>query len=350
MLRAGLDTVDELDVAAYLGRWYTVYEDKASILLTSADYCVTADYGLFSSTNISVYNAGRVGSASAPLTDISGFAVVPDASEPGKLVVSLGGVPVPAPYWVVALGPLNSASLYSYAVVTDNLGLGLFVLVRDVDEYFEKYDDDVQDLLQSLGFTTALNTPVAIPQDGCEYPPEPSLTAGAPAVGTTNLPTVTELDVNAYVGTWYEVYQSRVAQLTTVDNYCVTAQYGVISATNVSVLNEGRLDDVSAQLDSITGYAYIPDTSEPGQLVVHLEGAGDAPYWIILLGPINDGGLYDYAVVSDPTGLFLFVLTRNVEQWYAEYDADVLAQLADLGFTTYLNEPIQVVQEGCVYP
>jgi len=36
-----------------------------------------------------------------------------------------------------------------------------------------------------------------------------------------------------------------------------------------------------------------------------------APYWVVDLGPVNGNGLYDYAVVTDPALLSLFVLARD---------------------------------------
>ncbi len=43
----------------------------------------------------------------------------------------------------------------------------------------------------------------------------------------------------------------------------------------------------------MTGYAYVPDASEPGQLLVHFDNtsAFDAPYWVLEIGPVNDDNL-----------------------------------------------------------
>ena len=50
----------------------------------------------------------------------------------------------------------------------------------------------------------------------------------------------------------------------------------------------------------ILGYAYVPNSNEPGKLKVHFDVAPtDGNYWIIKLGPVIDGK-YDWVVVSEP--------------------------------------------------
>ncbi len=74
-----------------------------------------------------------------------------------------------------------------------------------------------------------------------------------------------------------------------------------------------------------------------------------APYWILELGPINKDGLYDYAIVSDNIGLFLFVLARNVTEFNELYDAEVQVTLTELGFVGPLA-PIPTNQSAdCIY-
>lgn len=58
-------------------------------------------------------------------------------------------------------------------------------------------------------------------------------------------------------------------------------------------------------------------------------------------------GLYQYALVSDSLNLSLFVLARNVTDYYINYDAEVQKILLDNGFTNVLNKPIQTVQTNC---
>ena len=99
------------------------------------------------------------------------------------------------------------------------------------------------------------------------------------------------------------------------------------------------------------GFANIPNVSRIGEWVVILNCSGciPAPYWILELGPINDDGLYDYSIVSDSVGLFLFVLARNVTTFFNLYNDEVLATLVDLGFVGP-TKPIPTYQgPDCVY-
>jgi lipocalin len=73
-----------------------------------------------------------------------------------------------------------------------------------------------------------------------------------------------------------------------------------------------------------------------------------APYWVVGLGPPTYGndGLYEFAIVSDPFELSLFVLARNVTEYYTRWNATVWNLLDTLGFTG-LNSPIPTVWDGC---
>ena len=79
----------------------------------------------------------------------------------------------PAPYWVVALGPVNEDNMYDYAVVTDDKDLSLFVLARDPATFAAQYNENVTAFLAESGFDGTFNTPVPTTQDGCTYPVSP---------------------------------------------------------------------------------------------------------------------------------------------------------------------------------
>ena len=71
---------------------------------------------------------------------------------------------------------------------------------------------------------------------------------------------------------------------------------------------------------------------------------------IIGLGPVNSAsGQYDWATVSDSSLNSLYVLARDVDQFAAIYEADVLATLATQGFTRFLNKPRATNQQDCGY-
>ena len=108
--------------------------------------------------------------------------------------------------------------------------------------------------------------------------------------------TVETLDLEKYQGRWYQIYGNDFDQLFEKFSSCITADYAIMPAGNVSVVNS-QYEKING-LDQIEGYAYYAYTSDPklypGELMVHLDGVPhDAPYWVYNLGPENDNNYYD---------------------------------------------------------
>ena len=155
---------------------------------------------------------------------------------------------------------------------------------------------------------------------------------------------VSELDLNLYQGKWYQVYGDSFDKVFEKDGKCIQANYQIINSNNVSVLNT-QLNSKN-QVENITGYAYYKDGNSGGELTVQLDGQGEAPYWVIELGPIVNNQ-YDYSIVSDNFKISLFVLARNVESYFKYYNDQVQVSLQNFGFTNKLNKPIQTDQTNC---
>merc|ERR1719335_936224 len=109
----------------------------------------------------------------------------------------------------------------------------------------------------------------------------------------------------------------------------------------------------------ISGYAVPKTGGETGKIAefeVFLgpnanpkkpEGFKKANYLVFGLGPIV-GGMYDYALVSDPSGLSLYVLARDVARFEQMYEMSVLKQLKDQGYSGFFA-PHKTVQKNCNY-
>lgn len=161
---------------------------------------------------------------------------------------------------------------------------------------------------------------------------------------------VPELDREAYLGHWYQVYSDLAVEATFENSsYCVTATYALNPNGTVSVENLERQYSVSGPERRILGWADQANASRPGELTVHLQTTEfPAPYWVFALGPQTyNGTQYEYSVVSDPFRLTLFVLARNLTTFAAQWQAEVMDFLKRSGFTRILNTPIATVQEGC---
>jgi len=142
-------------------------------------------------------------------------------------------------------------------------------------------------------------------------------------------------------------------------NSCVVTDYGLFANGTVSVRNRQRDGSVTGAYNGILGWAGLNNrtglATSDGSLSVYLQipppgpqGIA-APYDIILLGPPTYGpfGLYQYAVVSDPLEVSLFVLTRDVDTFFAQYNATVMETLRKDGFINPINEPRMTIQQGC---
>jgi len=127
---------------------------------------------------VSVFNTENVNGFDGPVSNITGYAYIPDKKVAAKLKVHFDVAPVDADYWVVAVGPRTTmirecAPCYDWAIVTDEFKLSLFVLARNVDQYNRLYNATVFDFLNKNGFTNFWNRPNYTPQDStkCKYPP-----------------------------------------------------------------------------------------------------------------------------------------------------------------------------------
>ena len=155
---------------------------------------------------------------------------------------------------------------------------------------------------------------------------------------------VDELYLPSYMGKWYQVYQDNFNKLFQGIGKCSTATYQIIDENKVSVFNK-QIDEEN-KIDQITGYAYYKEDDYGGYLTVKLKDLPEAPYWVLELGPVvND--LYEYSIVSDDKALSLFVLARNVANFYKNYNDDVLISLENFGFIKKYNMPIVMNQTDC---
>ena len=155
--------------------------------------------------------------------------------------------------------------------------------------------------------------------------------------------TVSELDLDSYLGYWYQVYGAPTNVIFQGYGKCITAEYGALDNGYVSVLNSQL--NAQDELEQISGYAYYKNTSEPGQLTVHLDGTPvDAPYWVVKLGEVKDGQ-YQYSIITSPSGVSLWVLTRDIDTFYRDYDEEVTQYLED---NKYKYVEIEQ-EETCVY-
>lgn len=157
---------------------------------------------------------------------------------------------------------------------------------------------------------------------------------------------VAKLDVNRYLGTWWQLatvpsfYGIRCAKDT-------NATYGIIDAKTISVDN--KCISFTGQPDGIKGKATVLDTKTNAQLAVSFPfipntiNTGNFPNYIVTY--VEDGadpkGPYKYAIVGDPFRLSGFLLSREKSVSPAELHR-LRGKVEQAGFNscTFLISPI----------
>jgi lipocalin len=133
--------------------------------------------------------------------------------------------------------------------------------------------------------------------------------------------TVNELKVNSYLGHWTQVYGAPTNSIFQGYGTCLTADYGLLDNGQISVLNTQL--NKNKEIETISGYGYYKNASDPGKLTVHLEGVPvDSPYWVVKLGETVDDQ-YQYSIITTPSGISLWVLTRDVDKFNELYSGEV---------------------------
>jgi apolipoprotein D and lipocalin family protein len=132
------------------------------------------------------------------------------------------------------------------------------------------------------------------------------------------------VDLTRYVGKWYEIAHYPTAFQ--ADCGSSTAEYTAQDDGTIKVFNTCLAADGSV-VSTIEGTASVVDPKTNAKLAVRFPNVPiPAPYWIIDLG--TD---YEYAVVSDPFRLTLFILSRTPTLDSATLDG-IKSRLVDQGY------------------
>ncbi len=155
---SNVQTVEFVEVEAYLGDWYemgsvpTWFQDKCS-------GCVKANYQLApedSDYDIQVTNSCKLKPEEEDEDPVAkGKAWVDDEDTNSKLKVQFPGMPffVKADYWIVILGEKNDAGKYSHAVVATPNKKYIWILNRE-RQMDETVYNSIIDELKERGFDT----------------------------------------------------------------------------------------------------------------------------------------------------------------------------------------------------
>ncbi len=144
-------------------------------------------------------------------------------------------------------------------------------------------------------------------------------------VGNTAVPQPAKsVELSRYLGRWYEL--ARYEQGFQKDCDGVTADYALRDDGKISVLNRCRKPD--GTIKDAKGKAKIVDTATGAKLKVSFFGPFYGDYWV--LDRAED---YSWAIVGEPSGRYLWILSREASPGQAELDA-LIARAQALGYDT----------------
>ena len=118
------------------------------------------------------------------------------------------------------------------------------------------------------------------------------------------IPTVPDLDIRQYAGTWYEIV--RLPHRFEKNMERVTATYTINADGTVQVINKG-FDIRKNRWKQATARAWRPDPDRPGHLRVRFFWPFTADYNVIAL----DTAHYQWAMVTSGSKKYLWILSRK---------------------------------------
>jgi apolipoprotein D and lipocalin family protein len=158
--------------------------------------------------------------------------------------------------------------------------------------------------------------------------------AAAAADTIPPLQTVSQVDLNRYMGTWYEI--ASFPQWFQKGCVASTATYTLRKDGDVDVLNQCREKTLDGKPKDAKGKAWVVDPKSKAKLKVRFFWPFSGDYWIIDLGPE-----YQYAVVGHPKRNYLWILSRSRRMDPAVYDG-IIERLKNQHYdVTRLNKTLQ---------
>jgi apolipoprotein D and lipocalin family protein len=167
----------------------------------------------------------------------------------------------------------------------------------------------------------------------------PVLIGFAAAQPENELPVVNQVDLNRYLGKWYEI--ATIPQRFQKGCHCVTAEYSLRKNGKIKVVNSCRKDHPDGPFKQAIGRAKVVRGSNNAKLKVSFFGPFWGNYWIIAL----DQQDYQWAVVSDPSRKTLWILCRTPQM-----DGALYQQIVEHCHTVRINtDLLQKTDQSCYY-
>ncbi len=153
------------------------------------------------------------------------------------------------------------------------------------------------------------------------------------AISLTQTPDTVALDLERYLGTWYEI--ARFDSFFQRGCVASSATYSK-DGDDVKIVNTCYVDSLAGKFKRIEGKAWVPDAKEPGKLKVQFFWPFSGPYWVIDVAPD-----YSWALIGHPEKKSCWVFSRTPTMDDALYDA-LVGKLKARGYdVSRLIKPLQ---------
>ncbi|XP_018018424.1 apolipoprotein D-like [Hyalella azteca] len=152
---------------------------------------------------------------------------------------------------------------------------------------------------------------------------------------------IAAFEIPPYLGRWYEAH--RYPAGFEEGNTCVTADYGAIDDTTISVTNNANLPD--GTLDTIVGTGTA--TGVPGQLIVQFPGEPVGFYNVLATDYETYSSVYSCSQIGEFRDQYAWVLSRT-EEMPADSLTAALDAFESNGIDTAVLQPT-LQGAGCVY-
>lgn len=140
------------------------------------------------------------------------------------------------------------------------------------------------------------------------------------------LPVVENVDLDRYMGVWYEI--ARLPAPFEKSCYHATATYSKNPDGTVKVVNACRRGSLHGEESRTEGVAYVVEPETNAKLKVQFQWPFKGDYYII-----DVGKEYEYALVGAPSRKYLWILSRST-QLDSQIQDHLIGYANELGFNT----------------
>jgi apolipoprotein D and lipocalin family protein len=149
-------------------------------------------------------------------------------------------------------------------------------------------------------------------------------TAGPAAAKTKPLEVVPYVDLQKYLGTWYEI--ATIPQSFQKGCVGVTAEYSLRKNGDIQVVNTCLQKTLGGKIRKARGKAWVVDRTTNAKLKVSFFWPFRGAYWVIGLDAD-----YKWAIVGHPDRTYLWILSRSPQMDDALY-GELIDLIANRGY------------------